>query len=337
MAYIPKKRNTPIATLIRNYINKKSGKVIESRNEIRTRFEYLDWKDQKKILLANLDSCKADRTWAYMKIYSHWDPCFEPKVKDMWEKYHEPVCAWSVIRFFPISYIKENMESFTGERDYFFICTRLADDPNFVLDRNKLKTIDYLTILYNTGRTISEEEANDILYEIVYEVCFWGQLKFAELDNSWINEDLFLPSQLKDVSNGLFYLNRMRIMEPIGRFYEWSGKVGQLISQGPEYQRMHELHVLDNRFVKIEILLKYAYQALDEKYKQVLPPFIEKALNTVDLKPFRKTKRKSHSPESFFLFPTRSIWKNWSKTNQHWKNWLKAMTWKWWIILMTIH
>ena len=47
-----RKRNTPIATLIKNYINKKSGKVPESRKEIQRRFDYLDWKDQKKIMQA---------------------------------------------------------------------------------------------------------------------------------------------------------------------------------------------------------------------------------------------------------------------------------------------
>ena len=33
-----RKRNTPIATLIKNYINKKSGKVPESRKEIQLNF-----------------------------------------------------------------------------------------------------------------------------------------------------------------------------------------------------------------------------------------------------------------------------------------------------------
>ncbi len=50
------KRNAPIAQLIKNYIDKKSGKVSESRKEIQWRFKYLDWKDQKKIILAFLDS-----------------------------------------------------------------------------------------------------------------------------------------------------------------------------------------------------------------------------------------------------------------------------------------
>ena len=43
MIYKTQKRNTPIATLIKNYTNKKSGKVSESRNEIQRRFEHLDW------------------------------------------------------------------------------------------------------------------------------------------------------------------------------------------------------------------------------------------------------------------------------------------------------
>lgn len=51
-----RKRNTPVATLIKNYINKKSGKVPASRKEIQKRFDYLDWKDQKKIMQAFLES-----------------------------------------------------------------------------------------------------------------------------------------------------------------------------------------------------------------------------------------------------------------------------------------
>ena len=61
MRYKRKKRNAPIATLIKNYINKKSGKVSESRKEIKWRFNWLDWKDQKRILTAFLDSGRSDR------------------------------------------------------------------------------------------------------------------------------------------------------------------------------------------------------------------------------------------------------------------------------------
>ena len=80
MRYKRKKRNAPIATLIKNYINKKSGKVSESREEIKWRFNWLDWKDQKRILTAFLDSGRSDREWAYGKVFDYWDESFLQKI-----------------------------------------------------------------------------------------------------------------------------------------------------------------------------------------------------------------------------------------------------------------
>jgi hypothetical protein len=79
MRYKRKKRNAPIATLIKNYINKKSGKVSESREEIKWRFNWLDWKDQKRILTAFLDSGRSDREWAYGKVFDYLDESFLQK------------------------------------------------------------------------------------------------------------------------------------------------------------------------------------------------------------------------------------------------------------------
>ena len=176
MIYQPQKRNTPIATLIKNYINKKSGKVAESRNEIQRRFEHLDWKDQKKILMASLDSCKSDRSWAYKRLLRYWDKSFEPKVKEIWDKYHEPMCAWPIIRFFPISYVKENMESFTSKRDYYFICLRLAEDANYVIDRNKLRAIIcqffFIQVEQYQLRMLT------IFFLKLYTICVFQDLRF---------------------------------------------------------------------------------------------------------------------------------------------------------------
>ena len=43
MELFKKKRNCPVATLIKNFKDKKSGKVTASRNELQRRFDYLDW------------------------------------------------------------------------------------------------------------------------------------------------------------------------------------------------------------------------------------------------------------------------------------------------------
>ena len=164
MRYKRQKRNSPIATLIKNYTNKKSGKVSDAREEIQWRFNWLDWKDQKKILNAFLESGKSDREWAYGKVLDYWDDSFLPKVKELWETYHEYKCSWSVIRYFPLEYISEHIDDFTDERDYFFICLRLAKDKNFMIDRTKLSNTDYLALLYHTGRDISADDALDTLF-----------------------------------------------------------------------------------------------------------------------------------------------------------------------------
>ena len=71
-----RKHNTPIATVIKNYLDKDGGKVIVSRNEIDRRFYALDWRYQKQILFAFLQSGKTDRDWAYRKLNVVWDDCF---------------------------------------------------------------------------------------------------------------------------------------------------------------------------------------------------------------------------------------------------------------------
>lgn len=49
-------RNRPIRQLIKWFVNREKGKVVEARSEIRRRFLYIDWSDQKKFLLASLSS-----------------------------------------------------------------------------------------------------------------------------------------------------------------------------------------------------------------------------------------------------------------------------------------
>lgn len=65
------------------------------------------------------------------------------------------------IRYFPLDYIKEHIEEFSEERDYYFISLRLAMDKNYVINRCKLSDIDYLSVLYHTNRQISDEDPKE--------------------------------------------------------------------------------------------------------------------------------------------------------------------------------
>lgn len=287
MIYKTQKRNTPVATLIKNYVNKKSGKVAESRKEIQRRFEHLDWKDQKKIILAFLDSGKTDRQWIYSKLLYHWDKSFETKVKEVWDKYHEQMCSWSIIRHFPISYLKENMVSFTEERDYYFICLRLAEDPDYVIDRSKLRSIDYMSVLYHSGRTLSDEEAQNILFGIVHDFCVSRVLLYG-LNNKNSIQCAFDFSNYRNFDLARFYLFGMDKHETWWSFVSWNWEVRHTIDDSPEYHLIENLDFssFETQIRCISILKKYAYIALDDKYKSPSDPPMDNLLVTEDLNPF---------------------------------------------------
>ena len=86
---LDKANKVPIATIIKWFVERKNGKVVESRKEIQRRFDGLDWSVQKKVILAFLNSGKTDREWVYEQLIWFWDEAFLPKVKEVFEKYHE--------------------------------------------------------------------------------------------------------------------------------------------------------------------------------------------------------------------------------------------------------
>ena len=164
-------RNNPIATVIKHYIDKKSGNVTSARLEIKRRFFGLDWKDQKKILTAFLESGQTDRAWAYSRLLDMWDESFAPKIQALWEEHHESKCAWIIIRYFPTEYIKAHINALDEDRNYYFICRRLAEDESFVIDKDRLSKLDYLMALSHSNRKITDDEATDILFSIVCDIC----------------------------------------------------------------------------------------------------------------------------------------------------------------------
>ena len=283
MPYKEQKRNAPIVTLIKNFIDKKSGKVSESRKEIQRRFEGLDWNHQKKIILAFLASTDSDRQWAFSKAYRYWDKSFLPKVKELWEQRHENKCAWIVIRHFPIKYVTQHMDTFTEKRAYYFICLRLAEDKNYVIDRSKLSPVDYLAVLYHTGRTISDDKATNALYHVVLE-CVNNLSEQYDWDRYWEcrNSVVITPIEFPEVTRAIYYLTKLNCHHIIMQFHTWNEKVRQTIFNSPEYAEMvkQNLGEYDNFKAKMKVAMMYAYLALHDKYKQPSDPIVNEILTS---------------------------------------------------------
>ena len=279
MKYQRPKRNNPITKLIRNYVNKKSGKVSVSREEIKWRFDYLDWKDQKKILTAFMESGISDREWAYSKMLDNWDDSFQPKVKELWETYHEYKCSWSVIRYFPLEYIKEHISEFADERDYYFICLRLAKDNDYVIDRTKLTDRDYLAVLWHTGRIISDDEASDTLFSIIHDCCLADTfMPRLERVGEGRYDKVITPANYREENLAIYYLLKLEKHNIVQQFEQWNEQVEDTINDSPEFKSIDRNDFfLDYEYDRrrVEIANLYAFHALDERYKTSSDPTVE--------------------------------------------------------------
>ena len=276
-------RNNPIATVIKNYMNKKSGKVSVSRDEIQRRFLGLDWKDQKKILAAFLNAGQTDRHWAYSRLLDLWDASLEPKVLELWETYHEERCAWVIIRHFPKEFLKKHIDVFNNGRDYYFICRRLIEDAGFVIDKERLSKTDYLMALSHGNRNISDDEAYDVLYAIVRDLCFhWcPSLEIARYYVPRRNE-VMAASDFINVSIALYNLRNMGCEDIATAFHVWEKGVQTSVRQSEEYKALEKEPLSDYDYKeKLAIIVqKYLYYALPTQFKTMTDEEYNKSLET---------------------------------------------------------
>lgn len=262
-----RQRNKPAATLIKQYANKKSGHVSEARREIHRRFEYLDWSQQKKIIMAHLDSCPSDRDWIYPRMLQLWDKDFEPKVKHLWETYHEERCSWLVVRHLPEAYVKEHLDELSTGRNYYFICLRFGEQEGFVVDKTKMAPIDYLTFIYRTYFDISDEEALDCLYRIVLQEFQHPKLSFFHRIMN--PEDEFSLSIVGDVNQALFYLRMMKKEKALAEFEQWEKQVCQHAAPKLSQIKRRSLSDVDYDLSVFSALMTSVAELLPDKYKKL--------------------------------------------------------------------
>lgn len=266
-------RNNPIAIVIKDYIDKKSGRVTVARKEIKRRFFGLDWKDQKRIMVAFLKSGVSDRMWAYSRLLDLWDVSFEKPILELWERYHESKCAWVIIRNFPVEFVKSNINSFNEERDYYFICRRLASNSDFIIDKTRLSRMDYLMALSHGGRHIDDEEAKDILYSVVRNVCLHQYAYLELVREHYINRgEIIVASDFTNVSMALYYLNKMGNVNVMSEFQSWERKAQISVRQSEEFGALEKELCSDYDYIEklVVIVQKYLYNALPDKYRTVV-------------------------------------------------------------------
>ena len=242
-------KNESLSSLLKQYADKKSGKVGVSRPKLQDRFDKQDFQVQRKILKAFLAGSKRDRVWAYKKLNGNWDAFFADDIKALWEKYHDKDCERVVIRFLPEDYIIENLPLLDCDENYSWLCTRLINHPQFHFDKERLSKcvhiywgpdeVEYLYILAKSKSSIERDEATRILYKmLIAQLLYHKEIpeSYEDIeDNStmWRGMELIkkvdglVPTTkwFKVVRRVLWCMGKLGLTEELIAFEEWEKKV----------------------------------------------------------------------------------------------------------------
>ncbi|MBQ6079644.1 MAG: hypothetical protein IJK93_05125 [Muribaculaceae bacterium] len=242
-------KNEPISYLLKQYTDKRSGKVAISRPKLQDRYDKQDFHSQRKILKAFLAGSKRDRVWAYKKLKCNWDAFFADDIKALWEKYHDKDCERVVIRFLPTDYIIENLPLLDSDENYSWLCTRLINHPQFQFDKKRFSKCDhiywgpddveYLYILAISKSGMEKGEATRILYKrLITQLINHKEIpeSYTEIgDNStmWRGMELvrrvdgLVPTTkwFKVVRRVLWCMGKLGLTEELIAFEEWDKRV----------------------------------------------------------------------------------------------------------------
>ncbi len=270
------KKNTPVKRLLKDYINKKSGRVTVSRDELERRVSYLDFPDQKRIVMAFLESCPTDRRWACRCLMNFWDKSFAPKVKEMWERYHEMLCGWVVMKHLPDDYVLSQIDLFPATRDYYFASLRLYNHPDYVLNKAKFKglPIEYLHIKSLQGGGIDVQEACSLLWGMIKDMCGTFPDKrtctFAGFRTShWGVAVAMSARSFVEIDKALRYLAVMKCSEVLDEFAQWDEQVKRTFEpnqQAPDVEIETELEYETKCRVLALKLLTHMRNLFPEQY-----------------------------------------------------------------------
>lgn len=260
-------RNRPVTSLIKEYTERRKGKLSSARRELQRRFDYLDYNQQKKILLAHLMSSMSDRQWAYPRLLNYWDVSFIAPVLKVWEEYHEPRCSWAIVRYFPKEYVIDHFEELaTIGRNYYHMCLRFGLDNDFQVDKKRLEPLDYLCIAHKNNIMPTYDEALYNLFAIAVKECFNYYQFYDYITDSRRNE-IFDPNPflMDNINRAKYYVKEMKFENALQVFEGWSKQVIDELNQNNVWKKLGTLLRLDYDFITD------AHNVLKETIKNQIP------------------------------------------------------------------
>ena len=236
--------NQPIRRLLRDFEDKKSGKVVESRREIRRRFDYLDRPQQVRFLKACFQSCKSDREWAYEEVAAHWDPKFMDIIASLWHEFHEGGARRCIVKHFPVEFVAQEIESLDNKETYYDLCLRLCYYGKFSIDKNRLTPLQVLSLYVKTGYEASDAEIIAQLYRLLINVATDDSLLFEKIDrNTKPRCEDFSPCR-----KAFYFIMEMQRYSILGQWKSWNIHLQHMLESSSEYHTIKTSPISDYEY-----------------------------------------------------------------------------------------
>jgi hypothetical protein len=163
-------KNKSVSVLLARYIDRKSKKVVESRKELLSRFEYLSFLDQKKIVIAFLKSAKrSDIDWAAEEAQKRWDRSYVGPIKEAFQNYDSYSLALTIIHHMPLDYLKE-MESRLVMHNRSEYCMRFPDNADALMKKYDFNIFEILYVKARIGQKLllSDRQVEMRFFRFIY-------------------------------------------------------------------------------------------------------------------------------------------------------------------------
>ena len=202
--------NYPIDEVLEDYVERRKGKLVEARRQLKKRFDGQEHSVQERIMLAFMEhGSLSEREFVYEKLYGDefWVDAYIPLIAAWWEEFHDHQMAKVIIKRCPKGYLLKHLDELMGHGDYATLCIRTGMTP----EPGRLSPQTYLWVLKSIGgqllfregeRTVlravrdylyerQEKEPVDCIYGVPYVTRMMGYLGEMGLEDDIVALDAF--------------------------------------------------------------------------------------------------------------------------------------------------
>lgn len=154
--------------LLKDYSERRKGKIVEARRQLRRRFDGLDHDLQVEVAKAFLQqTCRTDREFMYKKLTSgiFWDGCLLGIVKNLWETTFDPGLAQVIAMRAERDYVKPYYKILVGKCRYGDLCIKIGEVP----EKERLTPWSYLFVMYAIKGKLKPKEGRQTVLGVVLD------------------------------------------------------------------------------------------------------------------------------------------------------------------------